>query len=126
VLAGLAGLGAATALAGCGATAPADTSAVYADGSYTAEGSYQAPSGSESVTVTLSLEDDVVTGVEVVGHASDPNAQSFQQRFAGGIAEAVVGVDIDLLDVHRVAGSSLTSGGFRAAVATIKEEARES
>lgn len=125
-LAGIAGLGALPLLAGCAPAAEADTSAVYADGSYTADGDYVANSGPESVTVTLTLENDIVTAVSVEGHASDPQAQSFQSRFSSGIAEAVVGVDIDLLEVHRVAGSSLTSGGFNDAVQKIKEEARES
>ena len=112
-------------LAGCAAAAPptGDTSASYADGDYSAAGDYVAPSGQETVTVTLSLADDAVTAVTVVGDATDPTAQGFQSQFSSGIAAAVVGVDIDLLDVHRVAGSSLTSGGFNAAVATIKAEA---
>lgn len=121
---GLIGAGAAASVAGC-APSEVDTSASYADGSYTADGGYQAPSGPESVTVTLTLADDVVTAVEVEGHATDRTAQDFQGRFASGIADVVVGVDIDALDVHRVAGSSLTSGGFRAAVDAIKDEARE-
>jgi hypothetical protein len=34
-----------------------------------------------------------------------------------------VGQDIDRLDVTRVSGSSLTSGGFKIAIAAIKEQA---
>jgi len=152
-LAGLAGIGLTVALAGCtaaaeaeqpsspetggsdagtpGADAPSDSatdapagSSAYADGDYTADGSYLAPSGQETVTVTLSLEGGVVTAVSVEGHAVDPEAREFQQRFGSGIADVVVGVSLDELQVSRVAGSSLTSGGFRAAVETIKSEAR--
>jgi hypothetical protein len=35
----------------------------------------------------------------------------------------VVGQDIDQISVSRVAGSSLTSGGFNQAIDTIKSEA---
>ena len=42
----------------------------------------------------------------------------------GGIAGEVVGKDIDDLSVSRVAGSSLTSGGFNDSLETIKADAR--
>lgn len=133
---GLAGIGM-LALAGCARASDAatdgggsgasggssDTSASYTDGTYTAEGSYVSPAGEESVKVELTLADDTVTAVTVTPEADDPQAKSFQEKFAGGIADVVVGKDIDTLDVSRVAGSSLTSGGFNAALETIKSDA---
>lgn len=104
----------------------ADTSASYADGTYTATGEYTAPSGKEHVDVELTLEGDTVTAVTVTPTATDRQAAGFQQQFADGIAAEVVGKDIDTLNVSRVAGSSLTSGGFNAAVEAIKAEAVES
>lgn len=95
----------------------------YADGTYTATGQYQAPSGTESVEVTVTLEDEIITDVQVVGHATDPEAKQHQAEFISGIANEVVGKDIDELQVSRVAGSSLTSGGFNAAIETIKADA---
>jgi hypothetical protein len=129
-----AGLGVTTALAGCttaaaggggdsGSTAEVDTSAAYADGTYTADGSYTAPSGQESITVELTIADDVVTDVVVTPHAESGNQAQFQAQFASGIAAIVEGKDIDSLEVSRVGGSSLTSAGFNAALATIKAEA---
>jgi uncharacterized protein with FMN-binding domain len=123
-----AGLGIAGALAGC---APASTGGgggetvdeSYADGTYTADGSYQAPSGTESITVELTLADDKITDITVTPHATDPTAKGMQTNFAGGIADQVVGQDIDQLNVTRVSGSSLTSGGFKIAIAAIKEDA---
>ena len=123
--AGALGLGV-LALAGCaaspadGGSTGGDTSATYADGTYTA------PSGQEEVEVELTLEGDTVTAVTVTPTATDRQAAGFQQQFADGISAEVVGKDIDSLDVSRVAGSSLTSGGFNAAVEAIKAEAVES
>ncbi len=128
ILFGFGTLGSLPLLVGCSPATTAstgDTSASYADGEYSATGDYVAPSGQETVIVTLTLTDDTVTAVSVVGDATDATAQGFQSQFASGIAAEVVGVDIDLLDVHRVAGSSLTSGGFNAALAVIKSEAIE-
>jgi uncharacterized protein with FMN-binding domain len=110
---------------GTGGDAPA-TDADYKDGTYTADGSYQAPSGTESITVEVTLADDTITDVQVTGHASDPTAKGHQAEFIGGIADQVVGKDIDTLNVTKVSGSSLTSGGFKIAIAAIKEQALES
>ena len=106
-----------------GGTGSTDTSAEYADGTYEATGSYTAPSGPEEVVVELTLEGDIVTAVTVTPQATDGNAKQFQTAFAGGIEAEVVGKDIDTLQVSRVGGSSLTSGGFNDAVEQIKAEA---
>jgi uncharacterized protein with FMN-binding domain len=125
------------ALAGCGA-ATADTatetdsstststggaSGSYADGTYTASGSYVTPESVETIEVSLTLEGGVVTDVEVTGDPQARESQDYQSRFIGGISDEVVGVNIDDLAVDRVAGSSLTSGGFNEAVEAIKDEA---
>lgn len=126
----------ATTLAGC-ATAAGDTSAdtttdttteststgPYTDGTYEASGSYQSPNGTESVDVTITLEGDIITEVEVVGNGESPDSKRYQGEFIDGIAAEVVGKDIDEISVDRVGGSSLTSGGFNAAVEEIKAEA---
>lgn len=95
----------------------------YADGTYTAEGSYQTPETVEQISVTLTLADGVVTDVEVTGDPQARETEQYQGQFIAGIADEVVGVAIDELNVTRVAGSSLTSGGFNAALEDIKDQA---
>jgi uncharacterized protein with FMN-binding domain len=95
----------------------------YADGTYTAEGSYQTPETVEQISVTVTLENDVITAVEVVGDPQKSESEEYQGEFIGGISDVVVGKDIDEISVSRVAGSSLTSGGFNQAIETIKAEA---
>lgn len=101
------------------------TSGDYADGTYTAEGSYQTPETVETVSVTLTLADGVVTDVEVTGDPQARETEQYQGQFISGIADEVVGKSIDDLEVDRVAGSSLTSGGFNQAVEDIKAQAAE-
>jgi len=143
------GLAGAFALAGCSATAttaepdattapesgmtPAPTASAseessgtastYADGTYTAEGSYATPESVETIVVTVTLQDDIITSVDVAGDPQKRESEEYQSRFIGGIADVVVGQDIDQIAVSRVAGSSLTSGGFNQAIDTIKSEA---
>lgn len=131
---GFAGLGFTSALAACstatvgngndpGTSADADTSAEYADGTYTADGDYISPAGPSRITVEITLDGDTVTAVEVTPHATEGNSVRFQGEFADGISAVIVGKDIDTLSVSRVGGSSLTSGGFADALAKIKAEA---
>jgi len=95
----------------------------YADGTYSSSGSYDSPNGTESLDVTITLASDIITDVEVVGHGDNPDSKRYQAEFIGGIADVVVGQDIDELSVDRVAGSSLSSTGFKAALQAIKAEA---
>jgi uncharacterized protein with FMN-binding domain len=151
VVVGLAGLGLVGTLAGCSAASDATTAATtpatssdastpsasasassgssstssstYKDGTYSADGTYQAPSGTETITVTLTIVSDDVTKVTIGTHATDPNAKQYQTMFANGISSQVVGKALSDLSVTRVAGSSLTSNGFKAAVAKIETQA---
>ena len=136
------GIAGALALAGCSPTATdssqadtgsggstatgsngGDTGGTYADGTYTAEGSYATPESVETISVTVTLENDVVTDVEVSGDPQKRESVQYQGQFIGGIADVVVGQDIDDISVSRVAGSSLTSAGFNQAIEEIKSEA---
>jgi uncharacterized protein with FMN-binding domain len=74
--------------------------------------------------VELTLAGGTVTDVNITQHPSNPNTRKFQGEFAGGIAGQIVGKSIDELNVSKVAGSSLTSGGFNQAVEKIKQEAQ--
>lgn len=106
--------------------APTDDAAAgstYTDGSYTASADYQSPNGTESVEVTITLADDVVSAVQVVGSGDNPDSRRYQGMFIDNIASVVVGKEIDSLAVDKVAGSSLTSGGFNDAVEAIKADA---
>ena len=95
----------------------------YKDGTYTADGSYQTPETVETISVTLTIADGVVEDVEVTGDPQARETEQYQGQFIDGISDEVVGKSLDELNVSRVAGSSLTSGGFNEAVDSIKEQA---
>jgi len=123
----------ATTLAGCAPAADSATGSTdsgsssttgpYKDGTYEASADYQSPNGTETVDVTLTLADDVITDVKVVGHGDSPDSKRYQGEFIDGISDVVVGKNIDDIKVDRVGGSSLTSGGFNDAVEEIKADA---
>lgn len=95
----------------------------YKDGEYTAEGGYISPGGPQKVGVTVTLSNNVIKSVSVDTSQTKGPSLKYQGKFAGGIADVVVGKNIDDIDVHKVSGSSLTSGGFNEAIEKIKREA---
>jgi hypothetical protein len=109
--------------AGSDSGATVSGTSTYVDGTYEASGSYSTPESVETIAVTVTLENDVITAVEVTGDPKARESQDYQSRFIGGIQDVVVGKDIDEISVSRVAGSSLTSGGFNQAIEEIKTEA---
>ncbi|MDP9981782.1 uncharacterized protein with FMN-binding domain [Pseudarthrobacter oxydans] len=135
VFVGIAGLSLAGSAAGCApgqatgtpassaAPSAAAGSASYKDGTYSADGNYVSPNGTETVGVTLTLAGGAVSDVQITQHPSNPNTRKFQGEFAGGIQSQIVGKSLDEIKVSKVAGSSLTSGGFNQAVDKIKSEA---
>ncbi|TYQ09237.1 UNVERIFIED_ORG: uncharacterized protein with FMN-binding domain [Gordonia westfalica J30] len=118
---------------GSGSTTTADTSTAtvaegatgeqYKDGEYTAEGGYISPGGPQKVGVTVTLSNDVITAVSVDTSQTKGPSVEYQGKFAGGISDVVVGKNIDDIEVDKVSGSSLTSGGFNEAIEKIKQEA---
>lgn len=93
----------------------------YVDGAYTESGNYQSPAGSESVTVTVSVKDDVVQSVNVAANAVNETSRQIQELFISGVNQLVVGKKLDEVSVSgNVNGSSLAGTGFNNAVSSIK------
>lgn len=101
----------------------ANANASYKDGTYTADGTYQSPGGTESIEVKLTIADNAVSAVTVTGTPSSIDAQNYQGQFEANISAAIVGKKLSELNVSKVAGSSLTSEGFNAALADIESQA---
>lgn len=97
----------------------------YADGTYSATGSYQTPGGEEEIGVTVTLESGSVSDVQTEPMPSNPTTELYQGKFSSGIAEQIVGTPLSELTVDKVSGSSLTSGGFRNAIEQIMGEAAQ-
>ncbi|NUP59034.1 MAG: hypothetical protein HOQ06_06105, partial [Pseudarthrobacter sp.] len=75
--------------AGSGAAAPsaaesalAGSGSPYRDGTYSADGNYVSPNGTETVGVQLTLAGGKVTDVRITQHPSNPNTRKFQGEFA--------------------------------------------
>jgi uncharacterized protein with FMN-binding domain len=95
----------------------------YKDGTYTAVGSYSTPGGRESIGLTVQVAGGIISSTSLEQNAKTGEAKEYQQKFASGYKELVVGKNINEVSLSRVAGSSLTSNGFNTALEQIKTDA---
>jgi uncharacterized protein with FMN-binding domain len=95
----------------------------YKDGSYSASGSYNSPGGVERIEVSLTLQGGKITNTTATTKAASSTSRQYQSEFIDNYKELVIGKPIDEVKLSRVAGSSLTSGGFNEAIEKIKQDA---
>lgn len=100
-----------------------EATGAYKDGTYSADGRYRSPGGNETIGVTVTLKENIVTAVNVKTNASGNSAQ-YQTMFKNGVGNLTVGKNIDEINLSRVSGSSLTSTGLNNALDEIKDEAK--
>jgi uncharacterized protein with FMN-binding domain len=100
------------------------TAMQYKDGTYTSEGTYKSPAGPETLSVTLTLANGVVTKAVVTGDAKNEVSVKLQKAFIDGYTDLVVGKPIDAINLTVVNGASLTSIGFMDALTKIKAQAQ--
>lgn len=101
----------------------AGTASGYKDGTYTASAPYMTPEGSETVSVTLTVANGIVTDASVTENVTIRDSRRYVDMFMAGYKQQVVGKSLASLKLSRVSGSSLTSAGFNAAVEKIRSEA---
>jgi len=100
------------------------TASGYKNGTFSAIGGYDSPAGWDTMSVSLTLSNGVVTNVVVAPDAVASGSQRWVQRFISGVNQVVVGVKLDDLNLTQVSGASLTPQGFNDAVAKIKAQAK--
>lgn len=100
------------------------TGTIFTDGEYELTKRYATPEGTESIKVTVSLDDDVITDVEITASMKDREAAEHQGDFLADYKQHVVGKPISSLSLSRVAGASLTTRAFNSAIQVIREDAR--
>ena len=96
----------------------------YANGTYTASGSYRSPGGNEEIDVTITIADGVVTESSVTPLAASRESMEYQDDFVSGYKSQVVGKSIADIQLGKVSGSSLTSRGFNEALDQIRNQAK--
>ncbi|MFT4310592.1 MAG: hypothetical protein ACMXYC_03095 [Candidatus Woesearchaeota archaeon] len=80
------------------------------DGTYEDEVTYRYHSGTETMIVTVSIENDIITGIGLQGIDSHPTSANLIAQVHEALPDLVVGKRIDEVDIPaRIGGSSLTA-----------------
>lgn len=95
----------------------------YKDGTYSAQSEYSVPRSYESIKVTVTIKNDVVTDSKIVNSEGDHESASYQERFASEYKSYVVGKKIGDIELSYVAGASDTTEGFNDAIKKIAQQA---
>lgn len=98
------------------------TQANTAAQTYTKTLSYYVPRETNSIHVSVTIADGVITSVETSHDYSDRESGSFINRFENGVQSAVVGKNIKDISATRIGGASLTSQAFYDALQSIAEQ----
>ena len=93
-----------------------------ADGDYSINGQY-GPVGEDTIDVHVTVKDQTVTNVEVIGHPFTSISKKHQNAFAEAINGVVDGKPLKDLKVDKVAGASWTSEAFNKALDVARQEA---
>ena len=113
-------------------TVPAETRAVqtetakstYKDGTYTATQKYSTPEDTESIKVTVTVANDVITDVSATPSAKSRESKEYANAFVANYKTYVVGKSLKGLKLNRVSGASLTTQGFNNAITNIQSQAQ--
>ncbi len=84
-----------------------ESAGTYKDGTYTQVGEYVSPGGPETIGVTITLANGVVSDVTVEPQATRPVSMEKQADFAANYKPMVVGKSIDEVMLTKVSGSSV-------------------
>jgi uncharacterized protein with FMN-binding domain len=104
-----------------------ETVSSYKDGTYTADGSYDADDGDvhEDIDFALEVVDGKVASLELIGEAGHPISKHHQEDFMAAMPAQIIGKDIADLQVETISGASDTTTGFKKALADIQKQAQQ-
>lgn len=87
---------------------------------YSATVAYHPEGRSESINVSLTLDNTTITEIASTHSMNDGKSQRYQIAFEAEIRSFVIGKDINTLNLSRVAGASFTTDAFMQAIQQIK------
>jgi len=101
----------------------AETNATL-NGNYSYEVSYATPPGVTPLTANFTLENDMITAVSLAGNPQHQTSIQYQKLIQDELNTLIVGQDYEMVAAlpNKVAGSSLTPGGFNKALEQLQAE----
>jgi hypothetical protein len=97
-------------------------SSTYTDGTYTANTSYSVPRETNTLAVTLTVKNDIITAASAT-HTGFGESQGYHSSFDSSLKGTVVGKSLASFTASRIGSASLTSAAFNKALTSIKTQA---
>ncbi|MDO8335888.1 MAG: calcium-binding protein [Candidatus Saccharibacteria bacterium] len=95
----------------------------YKDGTYSADGSYSSPDGTQKIGLTITIADGTVTATSADNKANGLDSAQYEDQFISSYKNQIVGKKVSSLK-GTVSGDSLTLIGFEDALAQIQNQAK--
>lgn len=87
---------------------------------YSATVGYDPEGRNESIDVSLTLDNFIITELSSTHSMNDGKSRRYQMEFESAIQPLVIGKDINTLNLSKVAGASFTTDAFMQAIQKIK------
>jgi hypothetical protein len=88
---------------------------IIADGTYVDNEDYMSPGGLDTIEVTLSVDNDIVTAVDIKAIVADKTSQNYINKVDAALPDLVIGKSISEIQnlPKQISGSSLTTAAFK-------------
>lgn len=87
---------------------------------YSTSVSYEVPNGTQSMSVTLILENGIIISANTT-HSMTGKSASYQKNFQSSYQNQVIGKNINNINLSRVGGASITTNAFNQAIYSIRQ-----
>jgi uncharacterized protein with FMN-binding domain len=105
-------------------TTAVDANSTYKGGTYTASADYSVPRDTNTIGVTLTVKNGLITTVSTQDSYGDRESERYISNFKSSISQAIVGKSLQAAGVSRLSGASETSTGFNTALQAILSQAK--
>lgn len=87
---------------------------------FTTQVAYVSPAGDETNTITLGVENNVITSFDMTVDTTNEASQFYQEKFITEMKTFVIGKTVaEITQIDAIAGASNTTDAFKAAVAEL-------
>jgi hypothetical protein len=92
----------------------------YKNGTYPTTGTYTVPGATETIGISLTITNDVITATSATNMANIGESDFYQNDFISRYSSFVIGRPLASISLGKIGASSLTPNGFNNAAAKIR------
>lgn len=105
-------------------SSPSVNTSGYNDGTYSVTADYYTPEDTDTIKVTMAVQNGVITDVDSTTTTSSRESRQYDSSFLNSYKSYVIGKSLKDLNLNRVSGASLTTEGFNNALDMIRQQAQ--